>query len=105
MAITHVRRRLTPPIAHVPPEAPIPGRAVEELTYKGYRIELESYAVNAVAWSPRVVVSVSDEGRWARQPALYATNAAKFPTRDAADRSALDVAKAWIDTAVGRQPR
>jgi hypothetical protein len=77
---------------------------VLELTYKGYRIEPESYAVNSVTWSPRVVVSVRHEGGWARQSPLYSTNAARFPTRDEADRSAVDVARAWIDKAVERQP-
>jgi hypothetical protein len=72
------------------------------MMYKGHRIELGSYAVGA-AWSPRAVVSVrTDEGAWQRTP-LYATSSAKFPTRHEADRSALDVARVWIDGLAARQ--
>ncbi|PYN95171.1 MAG: hypothetical protein DMD91_25670 [Candidatus Rokuibacteriota bacterium] len=73
-----------------------------EITYKGYRIEPESYRVNSTSWSPRVVVSVSaGEGPGQRTP-LYSTDAAKFSTRDEADRCALEVARKWIDAAVER---
>jgi hypothetical protein len=85
--------------AQAPPASP----PSEEITYKGYRIEPESYAVSHTAWSPRVVVSLWIEKRWSRQAPLYSTSAVKFPTRDEADRHALDVARAWIDTAVERQ--
>jgi hypothetical protein len=74
----------------------------DEITYKGYRIEPGSYAVNGSAWSPRVVVSSRTDKGWARRAPMYSTSAVKFPTRDEADRSALDVARAWIDTAIER---
>lgn len=81
------------------PESPLS----DEITYKGYRIEPGSYSVNSSAWSPRVVVSLkTDEGASARIP-LYSTSTAKFPTRGEADRRALDVARAWIDTAIEQQ--
>jgi hypothetical protein len=71
--------------------------------YKGHRIEGGSYPVGGVAWSPRAVVSVkSDDGSWQRSAPLYATSSARFPTRHEADRSAFDVAKAWIDATLAR---
>jgi len=50
-----------------------------------------------------VVVSLWTEDRSSPRTPLYATNAARWPTRDEADRCALDVARAWIDAAVERQ--
>ena len=85
------------PSAAAPPVAQL----ADEIMYKGYRIELGSYAVGNGAWSPRAVVAVkTDDGAWRPTP-LYSTSSAKFPTRDEADRRALDVATAWIDAAVG----
>lgn len=99
-------RRVTRPIVTTGPPAtttPPESSPSDEITYKGYRVEPGSYAVNSSAWSPRVVVSLkTDEGSSPRMP-LYSTNAAKFPTRAEADRRALDVARAWIDTAVEQQ--
>jgi hypothetical protein len=86
------------PAKYVPPR----GLPAGEIMYKGHRIEPASYCVNATAWSPRAVVSVRTEDGWSRQAPLYATDTARFPTRDDADRRALDVARAWIDTAVER---
>lgn len=99
-----VTRRVTRPVdgGGLPP-APREPRQPEELSYKGYRIEPGSYSVNSTAWSPRVVVSrQTDEGSSPKIP-LYATSTARFPTRDEADRHALDVARAWIDTTIARQ--
>jgi hypothetical protein len=100
-------RRLTRPIAGIDPPAP-PAHPVphvsEELTYRGYRIEPGSYSVNSVSWSPRVVVSLKTDAGGSPKIPLYATSTARFPTRDEADRHALDVARAWIDTTVGQQP-
>jgi len=94
--------RPTVPVASTPTNALPENPPTAEITYKGYRIEPESYRVNSTTWSPRVVVSLrTDEGAWQRTP-LYSTNTAKFPTRDEADRCALDVAKAWIDAASAR---
>jgi hypothetical protein len=100
-------RRFAPPIADrdspvgaVPPVAP---RVDDDIVYKGYRVEPGSYVVGHGVWSPRAVVSwKTAEGSWQRTP-LYATSSAKFPTRDEADRRALDVARAWID-ATGERP-
>ena len=88
-----------PPATYSPPAAEV----VEEHTYKGYRIEPASYGVNTATWSPRVVVSVRTEDRWSRLAPLYATATARFSSREAADRSAVDVARLWIDSAVERQ--
>ncbi|HSF06787.1 MAG TPA: hypothetical protein VLG10_13435 [Methylomirabilota bacterium] len=92
-----VTRRVIRPVVttKAPPPDPVPA----EITYKGYRIEPESYFINRAAWSPRVVVSVRTDGRWTRGTPLYSPTAVRFPTRDEADRRALDVAKEWIDTA------
>lgn len=80
------------PVLHVP----------DEITYKGYRIEPASYVVGHGNWSPRAVVSVkSADGGWQATP-LYSPSSTKFPTRVEADRSALDVATAWIDAALQR---
>jgi len=76
--------------------------AAGEILYKGCRIEPESYHVNSSAWSPRAVVSLKTDDGWARQTPLYSTKTTRFPTRDEADRCAVDVARAWIDTAVER---
>jgi hypothetical protein len=75
----------------------------EEITYKGYRVEPASYCVSTGAWSPRVVVSLKTEDGSSPRTPLYATNTARWPTRDEADRRALDVARAWIDAAIARQ--
>jgi hypothetical protein len=84
------------PPGQVPPE----DLHADEITYRGYRIEPESYHVNSTAWSARAVVSVKTEDGWTRQAPLYSRNTARFSTRDEADRCALDVARAWIDAAV-----
>jgi hypothetical protein len=86
------------PIVPLPPIAELP----DETLYKGHRIELGSYSVGNVAWSPRAVVSVRTADGWRKTP-LYATSSARFPTRHEADRSALDVAKAWIDAGNAKQ--
>ena len=88
----------------VSPAPPPPAaQLAEELMYKGHQIEAGSYSVGSTAWSPRAVVSVkTDDGAWQRTP-LYATSSARFPTRHEADRSALIVAKAWVDAAVERR--
>ena len=83
-----------PPVRHVPP--PIP--AVSEITYKGYRIQPESYYVSSTSWSPRAVVSRRTSDGWLRQAPLYSPKTTRFATRDEADRCALDIARAWIDT-------
>lgn len=100
-----ITRRVTPPRSALGLPEPVTGPSVaqlaEETTYKGHHIEMGSYSVGA-AWSPRAVVSVkTEDGAWRRTP-LYATSSAKFPTRHEADRSALDVARAWVDAAVAR---
>jgi hypothetical protein len=103
-----ITRRVTPPRtmgggspASAPPPAPRP--VDQAIMYKGHQIEAGSYSVGSVSWSPRAVVSVQTaDGAWQRTP-LYATSSAKFPTRHEADCKALDVARAWIDTALERQ--
>lgn len=100
------RRVLRPIVASASPAAPAAPPAPhpsDEITYKGYRIEPGSYSVTSSAWSPRAVVSLRTDEGWSRRTPLYSTNAAKFPTRDEANRRALDVARAWIDTAVEQQ--
>jgi len=101
-----VGRRATARTATVPPagtQAPPAAQPQDEITYKGYRVEPASYCISSGAWSPRVVVSVrTEDGSSARTP-LYATNTARWPTRDEADRRALAVARAWIDAAIKRQ--
>ena len=94
--------RPTGAIGSPPGQVSLQGLHADEITYKGYRIEPESYHVNSTAWSARAVVSVRTEGLWSRQAPLYSTNTARFPTRDEADRCALDVARAWIDAAIAR---
>lgn len=79
------------------------GRPADVTVYKGYRIEPASYGVNTATWSPRVVISVQTDGVWSRLAPVYSSNATRFPTRDEADRCALDVARAWIDRTVAQQ--
>ena len=81
-----------------PPTPPVVPLA-DEIMYRGYRIQLASYAVGA-AWSPRAVVAAkTGDGAWHPTP-LYSTSSVKFPTRADADRHALDVATTWIDAQV-----
>jgi hypothetical protein len=47
-------------------------------------------------------VSVRTDEGWTRGTPLYSPTAVRFPTRDEADRRALEVAKEWIDTAAHR---
>ena len=89
-----------PAVFPAPPPAPLP----QETMYKGYRIEVGSYAAGH-GWSPRVVVSLqSVSGGWQHTP-LYATSSAKFPSRADADRRALDVATEWIDAEAEQRRR
>src|SRR5262245_10672945 len=100
-----VTRRVLRPTGTIgPPPGPVPRQALatKEMTYKGYRIEPESYYVNSTAWSARAVVSTKTENGWSRLAPLYSTNTARFPTREEADRCALEIAQAWIDAAVAR---
>lgn len=103
MSVTQRVRRRTVSIGSPTGNVPEKGFPSGEITYKGYRIEPGSYSVNNSAWSPRVVVSVRTDEGWSRGQPLYSTNPARFPTRDEADHRALDVARAWIDTAVERR--
>ena len=96
--VTRAGVAIDPPAGPVPPPVP----AVTEITYRGYRIEPESYYVNSTSWSPRAVVSRKTDDGWSRQTPLYSTKTTRFVTRDEADRCAIDVARAWIDTAVER---
>ena len=101
-----VTRRVTRPIVtsgSAATNAPAPEPLSDEITYRGYRIEPGSYSVNSIAWSPRVVVSMRADGGWVRGTPLYSPNATRFPTRDEADRRALEVAKAWVDAAIEQQ--
>jgi hypothetical protein len=84
-------------------KAPPANHPSDEVTYKGYRIQPRSYSVNSSTWSPRAEVSLRTDGGWARGTPLYSSNATRFPSRDDADRQALEVARAWIDAAIGRQ--
>ncbi len=79
--------------------------AEPETTYKGYRIELESYCVTNSAWSPRAVVSLQNPGTSPGRTPVYSTSSVKFPTRAEADCHAFDAARVWIDSAVGPQGR
>lgn len=102
----NVTRPVTRPIVtigHPATTAAGEGQPVDEITYKGYRIEPESYSVKSTVWSPRVVVSQRTQEGWSRLTPLYSTDTARFPTRSEADRRALDVARAWIDTAIEQQ--
>jgi hypothetical protein len=99
-----MRRATRPSVTIGFPARPVspPDPVVDEIMYKGYRIEPESYYVTNTTWSPRAVVSLKTDDGWSRQTPLYSTRTTRFPTRDEADRCALDVARAWIDTAVER---
>jgi hypothetical protein len=101
--VTITRRVVRPTVTSSAPAIPVPVAVSEEITYRGYRIEPGSYAVNSIAWSPRAVVSTRADGSWARGTPLYSPNTARFPTRDEADRRALEVAKAWVDAAIAQQ--
>jgi len=102
--VSVARRALRPTVTSPAPAKYVPPRGLPEgeITHKGRRIEPASYCVNGTSWSPRAVVSVRTDDGWSRGTPLYATNTTKFPTRDEADRCALDVARAWIDTAAER---
>ena len=95
-----VIRRVIRPVVTPAAKTPVPRPAPDEITYRGYRIEPESYSINRTAWSPRVIVSTRIDGGWGRAMPLYSSRAVRYPTREEADRCALEVAKAWIDTTV-----
>ncbi|MBI3636721.1 MAG: hypothetical protein HY216_11025 [Candidatus Rokubacteria bacterium] len=103
MAVARRVNRTFVTVGSVPVKPPPVVSLPEMIVYKGYRIEPESYSVNSTAWSPRVVVSLSNAAGGSRKTPLYATSAAKFSSREEADRQALDVAKAWVDAAVDRR--
>lgn len=104
MAVARRVNRTFVTVGSVPSKPPPVVSLPETIMYKGYRVEPESYSVNSTAWSPRVVVSLKNADGGSRKTPLYATSAAKFSSREEADRHALDVAKAWID-ASGERPR
>ncbi|HET9489827.1 MAG TPA: hypothetical protein VFR64_08750 [Methylomirabilota bacterium] len=95
-----VIRRVIRPVVTPVPKAPAPSLPPDEITYRGYRIQPESYSINRTAWSPRVVVSMRIDGHWAQAMPLYSPRVVRFSSREEADRCALEVAKAWIDTTV-----
>jgi hypothetical protein len=103
VSVTRRAPARTATVASAGPQAPPPAQPQDAITYKGYRVEPASYCVSTGAWSPRVVVSLKTEDGSSPRTPLYATNAARWPTRDEADRRALDVARAWIDAAIERQ--
>jgi hypothetical protein len=105
MAVTRRFTRRPPTVGPALPPAPSrPPVPDADITYRGYRIQPGSYASPRSGWSPRAVVSAKGPGGWAQGSPLYGTNTAKFPTREEADRHALDVARAWIDDALARSP-
>lgn len=93
-------RRVVRPVVTPAAKAPVASPAPDEITYRGYRIEPESYSTTRTAWSPRVVVSMRVDGGWGQAMPLYSSRAVRFPSREEADRCALEVAKAWIDATV-----
>lgn len=103
MSVTRRAAPRTAPVASAETPAPPANRPEDGITYRGYRVEPASYCVSTGAWSPRVVVSLQTEDGSSPRTPLYATNAARWPTRDEADRHALDVARVWIDAAIERQ--
>lgn len=85
-----------------PVHKPATWRATDEITYKGYLIEPESYAVHTNAWAPRVVVSQGNGTEATPRTPLYSPSTAKYLTRDEADQHALHIARMWIDAAIKR---
>lgn len=70
--------------------------AMEEISYKGYIIELQSQELQAGGWSPKAVVVLDSGGSLTTTP-LYPTKDVKFSTRQEADQYAVKLAKVWID--------
>ncbi len=80
------------------PEVPV----VDELAYKGYRIEPGSYFVHTNAWVPRVVIALAVGGGVTQRTPVYSTNSARYVTQEEADRHALALGRQWIDAEVKR---
>lgn len=70
---------------------------MEEVTYKGYTIELMSLALPEKTWRPRALLYYDRDGAMNTVPALSAPPDVTFPSEEEADRYAVAMAKRWID--------
>ena len=69
---------------------------MEEISYRGYRIEPKSYELRDGGWVPEVVVACYSGGSVHTRP-LHPRKDVTFPTREEADRYSIEMAKVWID--------
>ncbi len=69
---------------------------MDEVTYRGYRIEPKSHELRTGGWAPEVMVSLY-AGASVRTTPLYPMKDVTFPTREEADRYSIKMAKVWID--------
>lgn len=63
--------------------------------YRGYRVEPRSEQLPSGAWAPKAVVTMERGGTVKITP-LSPDKTVEFPTREEADRYALDMATRWI---------
>ena len=69
--------------------------AAEGSAYKGYQMTAHSEALLAGGWLPKALVKMTSGGIIRITP-LYPDKPVSFPTREEADRYALEMAARWL---------
>jgi hypothetical protein len=70
---------------------------VEDVSYKGFTIELMSLRLPEQLWLPRAILYYERGGSLNTYPTLSAPADVTFPTKEEADQYAIALAKSWID--------
>jgi hypothetical protein len=69
---------------------------MDELQYKGWVIEAQSYKSDGGRWRPKALVSIHEGGSVTTRP-VPAPLSVMFDTEQNADAYAFEMAKKWID--------
>ena len=80
-------------VIHV--EAPGEHDAAGEIAYRGYQVTPHSEHLPAGDWLPKAIVKMASGGTIRITP-LYPDRPVSFPTREEADRYALEMAAKWL---------
>lgn len=70
---------------------------MDEVTYKGFTIELMSLRLPGKLWLPRAILYYERDGSLNTYPTMSAPAEATFATQEQADEYAVTMAKTWID--------
>jgi hypothetical protein len=71
----------------------------EDVQYRGWKIEQQSYRSERALWHPKALVSILDGGN-VHAHSLTAPPGVMYATQQDADAYAVEMAKKWIDERV-----